>query len=308
VITLEDFASVPPQFRGACLTIGNFDGVHRGHAQLIHQLRARADAVGVPALALTFDPQPVAVLRPESAPVPLVWVERKVALLKDAGATEVGVFRTGMWLLGLPAREFFERVVLGQFAARGLVEGPTFRFGHDRGGDVRVLAEWCAQAGLDFEVAPATDLEGEIVSSTRIRHCLAEGRTDEAERLLGRPHRVRGVVIRGAGRGAGLGFPTANLDQVDTQIPADGVYAAGVLLDGQNPPHPAACHIGPNVTFGEQARTVEVHLIDFSGNLYGRRLELDFLTRLRPSRRFETVDALREQMQLDVVQARQAAG
>src|SRR5262249_31528499 len=140
VITLEDFASVPPGARGAYLAIGNFDGVHRGHAHLIARLRARAEAAGAPALALTFDPQPAAVLRPESAPVPLVWTERKVALLKEAGATEVGVFRTGPWLLGLSAREFFDRVILGQFSAKGMVEGPTFGFGRDRGGDAQILA------------------------------------------------------------------------------------------------------------------------------------------------------------------------
>ncbi|MBX6316094.1 MAG: FAD synthetase family protein, partial [Isosphaeraceae bacterium] len=196
MITLDSFAPVPEPLRGAFLAVGNFDGVHRGHAHLIARLRARADAVGAPALALTFDPQPVALLRPEKAPVPLTWTERKVALLKQAGATEVGVFRTGRWLLNLTAREFFERVVLGQFAARGMVEGLTFGFGRDRGGDAQILATWCAEAGLEFEVAAPTEIDGQLVSSTRIRGLLAEGRVEAAARLLGRPHRLRGVVVR----------------------------------------------------------------------------------------------------------------
>jgi len=308
VITLDSFADVPARARGAFLAVGNFDGVHRGHAHLIAHLRDRAAAAGAPALALTFDPHPVALLRPESAPVPLTWTARTADLLEQAGASEVGVFRTGPWLLGLTAREFFDRVVVGQFAARGMVEGPNFGFGRERGGDARTLAEWCAAAGLDFEVAPPTEVDGQIVSSSRIRRALAEGRAAEAARLLGRPHRLRGIVTHGAGRGAGLGFPTANLDGIDTQIPDDGVYAARALLDDRADPIPAACHIGPNVSFGEQVRKVEVHLIDFTGDLYGRTLELDVLDRLRPSRKFLDLDDLLAQIRSDVERARYVAG
>lgn len=307
MITLEDLTPVAPEFRGAYLAIGNFDGVHLGHAHLIDRLRTRASAAAVPALALTFDPQPVALLRPEAAPVPLVWTERKVALLKAAGATDVGVFHTGPWLLNLSARAFFEQVVLGQFSARGMVEGPTFRFGHDRQGNVEVLADWCTEAKVDFEVATPTLVDDQIVSSTRIRRCLAEGKTAEAMRLLGHPHRIRGIVVRGAGRGAGLGFPTANLERVDTQIPLDGVYAARALIAGRTPERPAACHIGPNITFGEQARQVEVHILDYTGELYGQRIEVDLLDRLRPTQRFESGDALLVQMRQDVRLAREIA-
>jgi riboflavin kinase/FMN adenylyltransferase len=307
VITLDSFAEVPERWRGAFLAVGNFDGVHCGHAHLVDRLRARAEAVGAPALALTFDPPPAAVLRPERAPVPLTWTARKAALLRQAGATEVGVFRTGPWLLGLTAREFFDRVVLGQFSARGMVEGPTFGFGRDRGGDARLLASWCAEAGLDFEIASPTELDGQIVSSSRIRRALAEGLADEAARLLGRPHRLRGEVVRGAGRGAGLGFPTANLAGLEVQVPADGVYAALARLDDGGAAHPAALHIGPNATFGERARTVEVHLIDFSGDLYGRTLDVDLLKRLRPTLKFDGVEPLKAQMRADIAQARALA-
>jgi riboflavin kinase/FMN adenylyltransferase len=305
VITLEDFAQVPPRVRGAYLTVGNFDGVHRGHAHLLARLRAKADGALAPAVALTFNPHPVALLHPEKTPVPLVWPEREVTLLEQAGATEVGVFHTGPWLLGLSAREFFERVILGQFAARGMVEGPNFAFGRDRGGDVRLLGRWCEEAGIHFEVVDPTVVDGELISSTRIRQCLSEGRADEAARLLGRPHRLRGVVTHGAGRGAGLGIPTANLDGIDTLIPADGVYAARALLDGAEPPFAAACNIGPNPTFGEQVRKVEAHLIGFDGDLYGRILELDILQRLRPTRKFAGLDDLVAQIHADVEQARE---
>src|SRR3954447_8638116 len=279
VITLEDFAGVPARVRGAYVAIGNFDGVHRGHAHLLARLRARADAAGASAIALTFDPPPVAILRPDAAPAPLTWLERRVELMKVAGATEGGVFRAAPWLLGLTAREFFDRVILEQLGARGMVEGPTFGFGRDRGGDARLLGSWCAEAGLDFEVASPTEDEGGIVSSSRIRRALAEGKAAEAATLLGRPHRIRGLITHGAGRGAGIGVPTANLDGIDTVIPDDGVYAVHAYLSGRETPIPAACNIGPNPTFGEQIRKVEAHLIDFQGDIYGQTIELDILAR-----------------------------
>jgi riboflavin kinase/FMN adenylyltransferase len=305
VITLDESNEVPARVRGAYLAVGNFDGVHLGHARLIQRLRANADAAGAPAVAMTFDPHPVVLLRPDKAPVPLVWTERKVELLKQAGATEVGVFQTGPWLLGLSAREFFDRVVVGRFGARGMVEGPNFAFGRDRGGDARLLAGWCAEAGLGFEVVAPTEVDGALVSSTRIRRALAEGRPEEAARLLGRPYRLRGVVTHGAARGAGLGFPTANLDEVDTLIPDDGVYAALAYLDGRRPALPSATHVGPNATFGEQVRKVESHLIGFDGDLYGRTVELEFLRRLRPTRKFAGLDDLLAQIREDVAQARE---
>jgi riboflavin kinase / FMN adenylyltransferase len=306
VITLENFERVPAKQSGSFVAVGNFDGVHRGHVHLLARLRARADAAGVPALALTFDPPPVAVLRPDAAPAPLTWLERRIELMSQAGATEVGVFRTGPWLLGLTAREFFDRVILEQLGARGMVEGPTFGFGRDRGGDAKLLGSWCAEAGLEFEVVSPSEFDGRIVSSTRIRQALAEGEADEAALLLGHPHRIRGVVTHGAGRGAEIGVPTANLDGIDTVIPADGVYAAFAFIEGQSRPLPTACHIGANSTFGESARTVEAHLIDFRGDLYDQRVELDLLRRLRPTLKFDGLDDLLHQIKLDIEQAREA--
>jgi riboflavin kinase/FMN adenylyltransferase len=304
VFTIDSGLEVPDRLLGAHVAVGNFDGVHAGHCQLVARLRARAHAAGCLAVALTFDPHPVAILRPEQAPVPLVWTERNAELLEEAGADAVGVFATGPWLLGLSAREFFDRVIVGRLRARGMVEGPNFAFGRDRGGGAALLAGWCRAAGLEFEEVEPTIVDDEFVSSSRIRRALADGRPDAAARLLGRPHRLRGVVSHGAGRGAGLGFPTANLDGVDTLIPADGVYAACATLDGAARSYPAACHIGPNATFGEQVRKVEAHLLDFDGDLYGHTLELDLLQRLRPTRPFADVDELLHQIQSDVDRTR----
>ncbi len=310
MITIENVEDFPAGLRGAYVTVGNFDGVHRGHRRLIGQLRTRADAEGVPALAVTFNPHPVALLRPDKAPVPLVWPEREIALLEEAGATEVAVFRTGRWLLDLTAREFFDRVIRRQFVARGLVEGPNFAFGHDRQGNVEILGGWCAEVGINFEVVEPIRDHGELISSSRIRQSLYEGKVEQAASFLGRPHRIRGIVTHGAGRGAGLGIPTINIDGIDTLIPFDGVYAARVFLPeaGSEPTAwPAACNVGPNPTFGEQVRKVEAHLIGFSGDLYSRPVELDFLARLRPTRAFASLDDLLSQIRSDIERARQIA-
>jgi riboflavin kinase/FMN adenylyltransferase len=258
----------------------------------------------VPAIALTFDPHPIAVLRPDQAPAPLTWTSRKVELLRRAGVDEVGVFRSGPWLLGLSARAFFDRVVLEQFDALGMVEGPTFGFGRDRAGTVETLDEWCDEAGLRFQIVGPSERDGRIVSSTRIRHALRSGAAEEATTLLGRPHRLRGTVVRGEGRGRSIGFPTANLGGIDTLIPADGVYATIVYLDDSSEPIPSATHIGPNATFGAQVQTVEAHLLDFEGDLYGRRLEVELLSRIRPTIKFDGLDPLLSQMKQDVVEAR----
>ena len=305
--TIESVAAIPERLRGGFLAVGNFDGVHRGHAALIGRLKARAAEAGAPAVALTFDPPPAMLLRPDRAPTPLTWTERKVDLLGQAGADEVGVFHTGPWLLGLMAREFFDRIVIGAIQARGMVEGPTFGFGRDRGGDAALLGRWCEEAGLAFEIAAPTDDHGLLISSSRIRQALAEGDAAEAVRLLGRPHRLRGTVVRGAGRGRGLGFPTANLDGIDVLIPADGVYAARAVVPGRPGAVAAAVHIGPNATFGERTRQVEVHLIDFAGDLYGRAMEVDLLTRVRGTQAFDGVQALLDQIGRDVTECRRIA-
>jgi riboflavin kinase/FMN adenylyltransferase len=290
--------------RGAMVTVGNFDGVHRGHERLIGRLRAKADLAGVPAMAITFDPHPVALLRPEAAPVPLVWLDREIALLRAAGASLVGVFRTGPWLLKLPARDFFDQIICRQLAPRGIVEGPNFAFGHDRGGNVASLARWCQEAAIDFEVVDGAAVDGRLISSSLIRGCLSEGRVEEAAQYLGRPHRIRGTVATGAKRGATLGFPTINLTDIDALVPAPAVYAGLAWIEGKGPPWPAACNLGPNPTFGEQAIKVEAHLIGFDGDLYGREVELDFLERLRLIRAFSGREELLRQIAADVEQTR----
>jgi riboflavin kinase/FMN adenylyltransferase len=305
-ITIDSVGKVPDQAQGGYVAIGNFDGVHCGHRLLMARLKARAESLGVAAVALTFDPHPAVLLRPQEAPLPLLWTERKVKLLIESGADVVGIFATGAWLLGLTAREFFDNLLIGRLRVRGIVEGPNFTFGHGRGGNSALLAGWCHAAGLPFEALEPMTIDGQFVSSSRIRRLLGEGGVADAARLLGRPHRVRGRVSRGVGRGTGLGFPTANLEAADTLIPGDGVYAVHAFVDGRGRPWAAACHIGPNATFGERDRKVEVHILDFKGDLYGRIVEIDFVQRLRPTRAFSCTHDLLEQVRADVLQTREA--
>ncbi len=234
----------------------------------------------------------------------MVWIEREIALLEEAGTTEVAVFHTGQWLLELTAREFFDQIIVGQLGVNGMIEGPNFAFGRDRKGDVATLSQWCAEAGIAFEVVAPTLVEGRLVSSSLIRQSLREGRVEEASQLLGRPHRIRGRVSRGAGRGRGLGFPTINLSEIDVLVPAEGVYAARAWVEGQGPSWPAACNIGPNPTFGDQTRKVEAHLIGFDGELYEKTVGIDFVRRLRATRPFASVEELLAQIRADVEKTR----
>ncbi len=293
--SLED---IPSTLRGGAVAIGNFDGVHRGHARLIERLKTQAASVGGPAIVFTFDPHPVVLLRPEAAPHPLTWSERKAELLGELGVDAVIAYPTDMPLLRLSPRNFFEHVIVQGLFARAIVEGPNFRFGRERKGNVRLLEEMCQQDGLILEIVPAVIDEDVYISSSRIRDSIRDGDVDRARGMLTQPYRVRGMITHGARRGATIGFPTANLEAVDTLLPGLGVYAGRAYCpDGL---WPAAINIGPNPTFGEHAVKFETHLIGFQGSLYGQPLEVDFLSRLRDIHPFGSVDDLKRQLDADV--------
>jgi riboflavin kinase / FMN adenylyltransferase len=305
IVTLPWQEMAPPDCRGGALSIGNFDGVHRGHVALLDELRRQASAVGGPAVALTFDPHPLELLRPDAFPPALTTVPERARLLESHGVDHVVILRTTQELLHLTAEEFFERVVRGHFATRAMVEGVNFGFGRGRGGNVETLAELCRRDGLALVVVPPLQWKNELVSSSRIRSALQAGDVRDAEECLGRPYRVSGIVATGQRRGRTLGFPTANLEQITTLIPADGVYAVRAWRGQQS--WPAAANLGPNPTFGEHARKVEVHLIDFQGDLYAQELSIDFVERLRETRPFRGVDELLAQLRVDVERARTIA-
>lgn len=302
---LRDLTALPDAVRGGAITIGNFDGVHRGHVKIVNRLLERAADVKGPAVVFTFDPHPVRILRPNACPPPLTWTERKAELLASHGVDWIVAYPTDESLLNLSASEFFERIVCDSLDAKALVEGPNFYFGHNREGDISRLQKLVAQAELSLDVVKPVTASGTLVSSSRIRQLLATGEVSLAGEMLSAPYRIRGMVMHGAGRGVQLGFPTANLAAVDTLLPAQGVYA-GQGWVGNNS-WPAAINLGSNPTFGDTSVKVEVHLIDCEESLYGQPLEVDFFVRLREIQPFDSTAALKAQLAKDVQQVRQIA-
>jgi len=298
----RSLAETPDDFGPCAITIGNFDGVHLGHQQIVSRLLAQAQSLGAPSLVLTFDPHPAQLLRPQQAPMPLSETEYKARLLCDFGVDAVVAYPTDSALLTLSASDFFQRIVLGHLQARGLVEGRNFFFGHDRGGDIEVLARFCRDAGIRLDVVEPAQIDGNVVSSSRVRKLIAAGEVAEAAKLLGRPYRIRGAVIHGQGRGDRLGFPTANVGGIETLLPGQGIYAGRAMIDGRS--YVTAMSLGGNPTFDESDLKVEAFLLDFHGDLYGRAIEIDFLQRLRDIKRFDSVPELVEQMARDVQQTR----
>jgi riboflavin kinase / FMN adenylyltransferase len=291
-------APMPDACRGGAFTIGNFDGVHLGHQTLL----AEAIRQARPAVAVTFDPHPIQILRPNLVQPFLSTLADRVALLQGYGVDHVLVIRTSPALLQLPARTFFEQLIVAGWQAQALVEGYSFGFGRNREGTIDLLKLLCAEKNVRLTLIPPQEVSGQRISSSRVRNELLAGRADIARQMLGRPYRITGVVGAGAKRGATLGFPTANLEQVATLIPGDGVYAAQTTIDGKK--WSAAVNVGPNPTFDEHARKVEAHLIGFAGQLYGQSLRLDFIQRVRDTRPFGSVQELVAQINADIVEVK----
>ncbi len=297
MIRLRGFTQ-PEAYRGGIVAIGNFDGVHRGHQAMIAQLCRRAREYATSSVVLTFDPHPISLLRPEHTPPPLSTLERKQELLERCGVACTIAYPTDHALLQLTPEDFFRRIVIGELAACGMVEGPNFYFGKDRAGNVETLGNFCRDSGIFLDVLAPIETPAGMISSSAIRGLLKAGRVRDAIELLGHPYQVSGLVASGAQRGRALGFPTANLEDVQTLLPAEGVYAGVAFVEDRA--YAAAIHLGPNPTFADDARKLEVHLIDFAGDLYGSRLKVEFLSELRAVVRFDSTEALRRQLIEDI--------
>jgi len=297
------------KLRRPVVTIGNFDGIHRGHQAILSTVVARARALSASAVVYTFEPHPRKVLRPDSAPALLTTLEQKLELIAATGIDAV-VLESFTPEFARTAPDVFVRECLhARLAPREVYVGYDFHFGRDREGSMRLLTELGPRLGFAVTIIPEVEVDGGDVNSTRIRECLAEGEPERAARMLGRPYSVRGRVVRGDERGRGLGFPTANLDPENEVLPAPGVYAGALrLLDEGNPPAGTALravtNVGRRPTFAGESLRAEAHALDWSGDLYGRRVEITFAERLRAERRFESVDALRRQIAADVEEAR----
>ncbi|HJL14804.1 MAG TPA: bifunctional riboflavin kinase/FAD synthetase [Sandaracinaceae bacterium LLY-WYZ-13_1] len=287
------------------VTPGNHDGVHLGHRALLDAARERAAPDGLTVTVLTFDPHPARVLAPDRAPPLLTTLERRMRLLRDLGADRVEVLRFDRARAGQAPEDFVREVLVDRLRARGLVVGPDFRFGRGAKGDAQTLRRMGGELGFDVREVGPVRLGGETVSSTRIRAALRDGDVAAASRLLGRLHDVDGTVVEGDRRGRTIGFPTANLDCAPVLLPSDGVYAVvarpldgGELLRG-------VANLGVRPTV-EAGRSVEAHFFDFGGDLYGQRLRLGFVARLRGEQKFDGLEALKAQIDADARGARAA--
>jgi riboflavin kinase/FMN adenylyltransferase len=299
---LRGLESFPPELAPSVVALGAFDGIHLAHARILHTAVERARGLGVAALACTFDPHPAAVLYPERAPAPIASLDENLARMASHGLDAAVVIPFTPDFARLEAETFVETVVVGILRAREVVVGYNHTFGRGARGTVTVLTALGQTHGFVARVLPPLQVRGQTVSSSAIREVLREGDVVTARAFLGHPYTMAGVVRRGAGRGRGLGFPTANLRPARPLILAGGVYAAWARwADGDAR---AVVNVGYRPTFGENEYWVEAYLLDFSGDLYDRVLTLEFLDRIRPEMTFASAAALRHQVMADIETAR----
>jgi riboflavin kinase/FMN adenylyltransferase len=307
VITATFPDGAPPRWHQPVLALGNFDGLHRGHMKIIDRVRRRAGERGGTPAAMTFDPHPSRVLRPDKAPPLLMTTAQKLEALGRAGMQGVAVVRFTHELSTWDPERFVRTVLVEWLRVAEVWVGANFLFGHDRAGTFTVLRSLGARYGFRAEKIDPVRYKDFVVSSTRIRRLVSEGRVDEAAALLGHHFFLDGTVTRGAGRGRDIGFPTANLCTDNELVPPSGVYATLVTIDGVV--HPSVTNIGVRPTFADTDRTtIEAHVFDVNRDVYGDQLRLSFVQRLRDERAFPDVDALRAQIDADCRSARRLFG
>jgi len=279
------------------IALGNFDGLHRGHLKIIERVKRGAAEHGGTPMAMTFDPHPPRVVRPDKAPPLLMTKEQRIEALHRAGVQCVAVVRFTKELSQWDADTFVRKVLVDWLHVSEVWVGANFLFGHDRTGTFSVLRGLGQSYGFRADKIDPVRYKDFVVSSTRIRRLVSEARMDEAAALLGRAYYLDGIIVEGKRRGRELGFPTANLETQNELLPPNGVYATIMTIDGVV--HGGVTNIGMRPTFGETTPTIETHVLDYSGDLYGRTVRLAFVQRLRDERRFEDVDALRAQIDAD---------
>jgi riboflavin kinase/FMN adenylyltransferase len=303
---IRDIGELRQPLRASVITVGNFDGVHVGHQKLLRHVVQRAGEAGTPSGVLTFDPHPTYILAPERAPRILTPLPEKIALIEATGIDVLWVRPFTFELSRMSPAEFLDEVLVQELRARVVVAGPNFRFGHRQAGDVQLLMELGRERGVEVEVMEATQVRGQMASSTRIRELAALGLVNLACRLLGRPFSVSGPIVRGLGIGREQTVPTLNLAQVDRtldgqpprQLPKTGVYVTRTRLAGSA--HESVTNVGRKPTFGEHELTVEPYLLDYrGGRIEADAMEIQFLHRLRDERKFPDAAALKAQIMQD---------
>ncbi|TAL17736.1 bifunctional riboflavin kinase/FAD synthetase [bacterium] len=303
MLIIEDTDLKPGRFCSSAVTIGNFDGVHRGHRALLEKLVERAQKTGGPGIVITFDPHPLRVLNPSRCPPMLTDFDYKAELIGALGVDVLVRARFDRDFAAQTPEEFAAEVLGKKLGAAEVWVGPDFAFGNGREGDLGLLSKIGKKAGFAVHSFEPFLLDGERVSSTAVREAVGRSDFESAKRLLGRPYEIHGVVVKGRGRGKNLGFPTANLLPRQEAVPGNGVYAAWAFTCGKR--LMAAVNIGPNPTFGDGGVNIEAYLLDFEGDLYGQPLSLVFVSQLRGEVAFGSVEALVSHIRADVARVRE---
>ena len=306
MIIIEHTEDIEKPFRKAVVTIGNFDGVHIGHQSLFHQVIQKAEAIGGTSVAITFEPHPLRVLTQDQHPPLITLYEQKKELIAATGLDALVCLPFTLDLAAMPARAFVEDLLVKRIGMRVIIVGRDYSFGRGREGDIGLLQALGGDLGYDVVVADwitAAHASKDRISSTRVRELVMEGRLAEARQLLGRHYQIRGTVVAGRNRGGKLlGFPTANVQLYDELCPQTGIYAVTIDLEGQF--LQGVANIGYSPTFDDHLFTVEVHILDFAADIYGRKIKINFLQRIRDEIKFESLEALSDQIRRDIEIAR----
>ncbi|MBN1615423.1 MAG: bifunctional riboflavin kinase/FAD synthetase [Deltaproteobacteria bacterium] len=294
---------IPSELKNAVVTIGNFDGIHLGHRLIFEQVIAEARSQKVKAVVISFDPHPKMLLHPERKPFYLITsLEEKIRLLDEIGIDALILIPFSLEFSKTTAEAFVGGILWEKLHIRKIFIGHDYTFGRGKEGNEAFLVQQGKKLGFDVDVINAFTINGGIVSSTRIRNAILDGDVKTADAMLGRPYNLSGPVVEGHRRGAGLGFPTANIDPEKVLVPARGVYAVLAEVDGKR--YQGVLNIGYNPTFADEKRSVEVHLLDFEGDLYGKTLEVLFVERIRDEVKFDGPDKLVAQIRQDIDKAR----
>jgi riboflavin kinase/FMN adenylyltransferase len=301
IINLEQLEK---PLKNPVLTIGNFDGVHKGHLALFDKVKERAVAIGGQSAVMTFEPHPIKVMKPGNGPLLITPTPQKLMLLDDAGIDVILCVPFTKEFAAISARDFVQDILVDKIGIKEIVVGYDYSFGHRREGDIELLHQLGSRIGFKVHMVEPVSINHTLVSSTSIRNLVQEGNLAEAKKLLGRDYQIRGTVVKGKNRGGSqLGFPTANLEIVDELTPKVGVYAVKVLIEDQI--LDGVTNIGYNPTFGDNPFSVETHILDFSGDLLGKTIKINFIERLRDEKTFATVKDLADQIGRDTLQARE---
>ena len=303
---VEHIDKIKKPYNNAVITIGNFDGVHIGHQALFHEVIEKADAIDGTSIVMTFEPHPVRVLKQNDHPPLITLYEQKVELIESSGMDVLICIPFTLEFAAISAKEFVEDILLTRIGMKAIVVGEDYTFGKNRKGDIKLLQTYAKNHGFEVIVADwilTLNKSSDRISSTRTRKLVMAGRVTEAQKLLGRHYQIRGVVTTGRNRGGRLlGFPTANIILYDELCPKTGVYAVSVELGSKT--HKGVANIGYSPTFGDQAFSVEVHILDFNENIYDRKIRVNFIQRIRDEKKFSNISELSEQIKKDIVKAR----